>query len=230
MSKLKLWLGALGVTLVSPLAVAMPSTQLCDIVAGAACLDDNGAETFEIIDTDGGVDTITSFVFSRNAALANSPFIYDLSDPTNTLTIFSGTDTPLTAQTIFYDAGLWTIDGMSTTFASGAEFGLGLDTGNDVWYSQSFLNSDEFDHLKVFETLGTAGGSGILNVSNLTFAWEDLPDGGDMDYNDLVMTCTDCDSSFRITSTPVPLPGTAALLGLGLFTLRRNQKKAWPYD
>ncbi|MGB5108033.1 MAG: FlgD immunoglobulin-like domain containing protein [Candidatus Zixiibacteriota bacterium] len=53
---------------------------------------------------------------------------------------------------------------------------LAPDT-NQVWYTQNYLNSDSFDHAKVFRT-------GMPH--EFIVAFEDLPDGGDMDWNDLV--------------------------------------------
>lgn len=57
-------------------------------------------------------------------------------------------------------------------------FYIGPTLYNDTWYTQDNLNWDNFKHAKVFRT-GTAG--------KYVIAWEDLPDGGDQDYNDYII-------------------------------------------
>ncbi len=52
-----------------------------------------------------------------------------------------------------------------------------LDTADYTWYSETSLNTDSFEHVKAFST-GTP--------HEFLLAFEDLPGGGDEDYNDLV--------------------------------------------
>ncbi|HEX2896573.1 MAG TPA: DUF4114 domain-containing protein, partial [candidate division Zixibacteria bacterium] len=71
------------------------------------------------------------------------------------------------------------------------------------WYSQTGFNSDDFDHLKVFAT---------GNPNQYLICWEDLPEGGDKDFQDLVIKVTlpknppeiNCPSSLNFSSCIFP--------------------------
>lgn len=65
--------------------------------------------------------------------------------------------------------------------APGQEIGLylGPTLYGDTWYSESSLNWDLFEHIKVFAT---------ETPDEYVIAWEDLPDGGDQDFNDAVIS------------------------------------------
>lgn len=55
---------------------------------------------------------------------------------------------------------------------------LGPTLYDDTWYSQTNLNWDGFEHARIFAT----GETGKYVV-----AWEDLADGGDQDFNDVII-------------------------------------------
>jgi hypothetical protein len=65
------------------------------------------------------------------------------------------------------------------TTADGYEFGLylGLTLFDDIWYTETALNWDAFDHAKIFQT---------SDPYVFVIAWEDLPVGGDQDFQDVV--------------------------------------------
>ena len=88
---------------------------------------------------------------------------------------------PGTLNTIFVpsnDAG----DSVSFAVTGGDSIGffmkplLAPDTTR-IWYTQNYLNNDAFNHAKVFRT-------GVPH--EFIVAFEDLPNGGDTDWNDLV--------------------------------------------
>jgi hypothetical protein len=57
-------------------------------------------------------------------------------------------------------------------------FYLGPTLYDDTWYTQNVLNWDAYRHIKVFST-GSPG--------KYVIAWEDLPDGGDQDFQDCIV-------------------------------------------
>ena len=79
-----------------------------------------------------------------------------------------------------------------------------------LWSSQVNDNSDGMDHMQTYViTGGTSAG-------NYAIAWEDLPDLGDADYQDLVVEVSGVQ--------PVPEPATVLLLGLGALALRKKRR------
>ena len=87
--------------------------------------------------------------------------------------------------------------------------------GIGPWYSQTSLNSDGVNH--VYST--SFSGDATIPVGTFV-SFEDLPGGGDFNYNDE-------DFVFKNVATSVPEPGTLALLGISLLGLgiakRRNK-------
>ncbi len=68
----------------------------------------------------------------------------------------------------------------SITIPSGDSIGfyLGPTLYDDIWYTQGVLNWDAYKHIKVFPA-GTP--------NSYVIAWEDLPDGGDQDFQDCIV-------------------------------------------
>ena len=91
-------------------------------------------------------------------------------------------------------------------------------SGAPLWTSLQNKNEDSsFDHMVTWRITGGAGNT----VGNYVIAWEDLPGGGDQDYNDLVVEVGG--------AAPVPEPATMLLFGTGLVGLAgarfRRKKK-----
>lgn len=82
------------------------------------------------------------------------------------------------AQLFVKGAAPGTHVGVTVTSGDSIGFYMGPTLYDDIWYSQSNLNWDTYKHIKAF-------GTGVLG--QYVIAWEDLPDGGDQDFNDYVV-------------------------------------------
>jgi len=87
--------------------------------------------------------------------------------------------------------------------------------GIGPWYSDKSLNSDGKNH--VYST--DFGGDGSIPAGTFV-AFEDLPNGGDFNYNDETFVFTNVR-----TGGTVPEPGTLALLSFGLLGLGLARRK-----
>ncbi|MEM8685002.1 MAG: DUF4114 domain-containing protein [Pseudomonadota bacterium] len=178
-----------------------------------------------------GASTATLLFELAGFRNANTFGIYDIFDPSNTLQIFSGSDSAgafevtttgpgNSFQTVIPGGG---VD--SATFAT-SNFGFYLSGPGGMFYSQSSLNAGNADQMIAFQGQGdiyvdaTGFSPGLFTAGQFILAWEDLPFGNtDSDYNDFVVLVSNV--------TPVPAPAALGLLGLALFGLGIGRRRRY---
>jgi hypothetical protein len=92
-------------------------------------------------------------------------------------------------------------------------------TGVGPWYSQKSLNSDGINHIY---SSAWAGNSAL--PAGTYVAFEDLPKGGDFNYNDISFVFTNVATNAPARAN-VPEPGSLALLGLGMMGFAASRRK-----
>lgn len=103
-----------------------------------------------------------------------------------------------------------------TVAQTGSPFTIGITSGGQTFSSDRFANADLLDHMVTFQLLD---GSGNL-TNSYVLAFEDLSNGGDMDYNDLVVQIN------NVAAVPEPSTlamGLTSLALVGGLTWRRRR-------
>jgi hypothetical protein len=115
------------------------------------------------------------------------------------------------APQVLFPANPGGLVGQQTTFLVDRSTSVGFYisvTDKDTWHTQDSLNSDAAHHCKVFPTILYDGDTTLLSY---VLAWEDLPNLGDRDYQDMIV---------RIDGFgAVPEPNLCSIVGLLLSAL-----------
>jgi hypothetical protein len=188
-----------------------------------------------------GSGMVSTFLFElANYAPTNTFGIYDPDYPyTNTLQIFSGTDTDGAVRTVYVGSGgeIW-LDTYyvgktpDMTIAGGPVYGFYLDatagTNGGFWYSDTGLNTDNMDHMYAYQGQGDQmdlpdpwDDDTVIDDTYYILCWEDLKkaDGSgtpisDRDYTDMAILVE------SIRPIPVPAAVILGILGMGVASLK----------
>ncbi|MFN0135002.1 MAG: DUF4114 domain-containing protein [Phycisphaerae bacterium] len=123
-----------------------------------------------------------------------------------------------------FEAGEWidvlnlfTVSGSGLAVSGSATMSLAEPTDwvwvrggdGDQYTSEPFFNGDQDDHMVTYQIRGFDDG-----LTHWVLFWEDLPNLGDVDYNDLVV---------EIAGPAVPEPASMGLMSLGMLALLKRR-------
>lgn len=160
-------------------------------------------------------------------ASTNTFGIFDPSDPTHRLQMFSGPQSAGATDTLSYNGGgSFTTSFGTATFGEGNKFGYYLfsEATNTYFYSDMSLNKLTGDpnyythapHMATFignglTTLKTGAGETLFGADMYLLGWEDLPWlQSDLDYNDFLVLVQE-----QPPHQNVPEPAALGMFGLG---------------
>jgi hypothetical protein len=182
----------------------------------------DGMDAYWSITASGG--SVNTLIIEQASFASDNIFgIYDRSDSSKTVPVFSGSDSAGAQSTLSIKAdGSVFLNGSDTgiDFAGNA-FGYFLNSsanrGGGFFYSDTQLNSDSADHMAAYVGTNTdrvqlpGFAPGLWSDNEIVLAWEDLDfASSDADFTDFVAMVE------SVEMAPVPEPATMLLLGFGL--------------
>jgi len=176
--------------------------------------------------TASGTSAATMIIEVAGYATSNTFGLYDLANPSNKVTLFSGvaTDGDQAAVSIKASGAVYVNFVNTGVVFSSTNFGYFLSGPGGTFYSDDALNPGGLDHMVSYQGEGdivTLPGlySGTWTPNEYVLAWEDVA-YGDNDFDDMVVMVE--------SVQPVPEPTTLGLMGLGLLGmgLMARRKKA----
>ena len=196
--------------------LATDGTNDVNVVTDAVSDDQDSSWTINAV----GGSISTLIIELANYAPTSSFGIYDLYDHSNSVELFAGANSSSdqVALSILGDGSVKiNFSDTGIDFASLGDFGYYLDvvaTG-DIYYSDTSLNSDGFDHMLAYRGIGeemeiSPYAAGPWSSSEYILAWEDINGGGDKDYSDFVVMVG------SVSTTSVPEPASVVLLSFGI--------------
>jgi len=211
-----------GITVGSPSSVDVITDQVSDV-------DDS---TWSVTASGGAVSTL--IVEMAGLATTNVFGVYDAADPTKQVMVFDGAAAAgaqgvLSIQTdgsVFVNSVDTGVDFAANLFGFFLDSRPSREANTGIWFSDTSLNSDGFDHMAAYQGTGDLVdlplvAAGVWTPSEYILAWEDLSANiNDGDFEDFVVMVE--------SVQPVPLPGAVWLFGSALvaivgFARRRRQ-------
>ncbi|MBM9614160.1 DUF4114 domain-containing protein [Desulfobulbus rhabdoformis] len=232
-----------GIGLFSGSALATPGSTLQGVLDGITVAPNVGDSSTDVTTdylsdntdsywnvTASGGSVATMIIELAGYANTNSFGIYDANDTNNNVELFGGSASTgsIITLSILLDGSVLLNGTDSAIDLSSGTFGYYLTSGAGyTYYSDTSLNDDAFDHMYAYQGTDTDTVQiglyqpGTWTDNEFILAWEDLYNGGDQDFADMVLMVESVE--------PIPEPTTMLLFGsglLGLAAVARKRKTA----
>ena len=202
-----------------PTLQSVMNTMLQTPPAAATDCRTDGSDTLWVANGRAATTILVEFAGQRNT---NTLGIYDGTDSGNRLQVFGGRDGTLDTRSITVtptDTGSYYVEVSQTNgavvssgFFASERFGfyLAAERESVLFFSDTALNGTGVDHMYAYQGNGSRfrNTSEIFDPTMYIMAWEDLLNGGDGDYQDMVILTKNI--------TAVPLPASFVLLASAL--------------
>lgn len=185
---------------------------------------DDGTDAYWEVGASGG--SVATFIIEIAGNAGTNTFgLFDPTDPTNRVEVFSGPQTAGAKRliSVYNDGKIYLGDPevYKATFGAGNNFGFYIGVGTQTFFSDSLLNPDKLDQMLAFQGVGDnvqvlpGYPIGPWAANEYILAWEDIAGvNSDYDYQDLVVMVE------SVSPVPVPAAVLLGMLGLGAAGIR----------